>query len=82
MSVLPSQCKYALGLEKESVNKMHLVLVSTWKFSSMLYSKQNKCYIPYSEVMFSHFIIQLQNNGYEISVKKYTTFFSFIRIIK
>lgn len=47
-------------------------------------ANKNKCNIPYSEVMFSYFIIQLQYNVYEISVKKlYNIFFcSFIWIIK
>lgn len=80
MGVLPSQCEYALGLEKESVsNKMHLFWTSHRSSIACYRANKNKYYIPYSEVIFSLFVIQVQNNVYEIPVKKvYNRLFSFI----
>lgn len=82
--MLPSQCEYALGLEKESVNnKIHLFWTLHQSSIACYKANKNKYYIPYSEVIFSHFIIQVQYNVYEISVKKvYNLLFSFIGIIK
>lgn len=84
MGVLPLQCEYALGLEKESFNnKMHLFWTPHRSSMACYKANKNKYYIPYSEVIFSHFIIQIQYNVYEISVKKvYNLLFSFIGIIK
>lgn len=84
MGVLLSQCEYALGLEKESVNnKVHLFWTPHPSSIACYRANKNKYYIPYSEVIFSHFIIQVQYNVYEISVKKvYNLLFSFIWIIK
>lgn len=81
MGVLPSQCEYALGLEKESVNnKMHLFWTPHPSSIACYRANKNKYYIPYSEVTFSHFIIQVQYNVYEISVKKSIQSFVFIHM--
>lgn len=52
MGALPSQGECALGLEKESVDKMHLFPDSTWSSKACYRANKNKCRIPYSEVIF------------------------------
>lgn len=79
--VLPSQCEYADSYKKILSTTKCICFWTPHGSSIACYrANKNKCYIPYSEVMFSYFIIQLQYNVYEISVKKLYNLFFFIHM--